>query len=285
MFIICAAALCSVLVSILLKKFTQHGLKAIALISWNYVAATLLCFFWFKPTINFPPLSHTTWWLIILLGALLPSIFFLLSKSLTYAGLVKTEIAQRISVILSLSAAFFLFNEQFSLLKVLGIGCGLIAVGLLIWKKGLGDQAISKQAVVALLAVWGGYGLVDILLKYNSSLGSGFAMSLNLIFAIAGCMSFIFAAFTIQKAVFCPKHILAGLLLGGFNFANIALYVTAHQALKDAPSIVFATMNLSVVLLGGLVGVFFFKEKLNRNMLMSFLFAVLAIILMTKAMS
>ncbi|MBP3011055.1 EamA family transporter, partial [Acinetobacter baumannii] len=81
----------------------------------------------------------------------LPSIFLCLAKSLEYAGIVKTEIAQRLSVVLSLLAAYFFFQEQFNSLKLLGIGLG----------------------------VWFGYAAVDILLKYTSSLGLQFTLTLN----------------------------------------------------------------------------------------------------------
>ena len=56
---------------------------------------------------------------------------------------------------------------------------------------------------------------------------------------------------------------MAGLALGLLNFANIALYVKAHVLLKDSPAIVFAGMNILVVLLGVFVGLIIFKEKLK----------------------
>lgn len=288
MSLIFLAALCSVMVSIILKKCVQHGLNALAMISWNYASAALLCLFWFKPNIDFNVLAHTTWWLIILLGVLLPSIFFLLSQSLYYAGLVKTEIAQRISVVLSLSAAYLVFNEQFSTLKILGIGCGIVAVLLLLWQKNKSittqSAYTSKKAMLVLLGVWVGYALVDVLLKYNSSLGLGFAVSLNLIFLVAYVVSFLYAVVTIKKQAVLPKNIAAGLLLGILNFANIALYVTAHQKFKDTPSVVFASMNIAVMVFGTLCGIWIFREKMTKLMQFSLIFAVIAIFLMTKAL-
>ncbi len=58
--------------------------------------------------------------------------FLCLAKSLEYAGIVKTEIAQRLSVVLSLLAAYFFFQEQFNSLKLLGIGLGIFAVLLIL---------------------------------------------------------------------------------------------------------------------------------------------------------
>ena len=56
----------------------------------------------------------------------------------------------------------------------------------------------------------------------------------------------------------------AGALLGLLNGGNILFYVHAHQALPDSPATVFAGMNIGVVVLGALVGVFAFGEPTTR---------------------
>src|SRR5690606_13702575 len=117
--LIFAAALCSVVVSILLKVAKNRGLSPIYMISWNYATASLLCFCWFKPDIQHISPSQSPCVLILALGILLPSVFLFLAKALDSAGILKTEIAQRLSVVLSLAAAYFIFQEQFSQLKIL----------------------------------------------------------------------------------------------------------------------------------------------------------------------
>lgn len=47
----------------------------------------------------------------------------------------------------------------------------------------------SRKAIFALLSVWCGYAAVDILLKYTSSLGLQFTLTLNLIFITAFILS------------------------------------------------------------------------------------------------
>ena len=81
-----------------------------------------------------------------------------------------------------------------------------------------------------------------------------------------------------------PKNIFAGLVLGAINFANIALYVKAHMMLKDTPAIVFAGMNMLVVLLGVLVGWWYFKEKLNRWSGLGLILGILGILSLAFAM-
>ena len=115
---IIAAACCSVLVSILLKYLKTKGFDVFQMIAWNYLSASILCFYWFKTDLTHVSIQNTPWWLIFTLAILLPSIFLCLAKSLQFAGILKTEIAQRLAVILSLLAAYFIFGEQFSQLKL-----------------------------------------------------------------------------------------------------------------------------------------------------------------------
>jgi len=285
MILILAAALSSVLVSILLKNLKKKGYQSLQMIAWNYASASLLCFLWFQPDIQHVSIQYTPWWLIIALGIILPSIFLCLAKSLEYAGIVKTELAQRLSVVLSLLAAYFLFHEQFNALKLWGIGLGIFAVLLVLFgQMNSFSNHQSRKAIFALLSVWCGYAAVDILLKYTSSLGLQFTLTLNLIFITAFILSISYLLIQKnQKWQF--KSTLAGLVLGILNFLNIALYVKAHILLKDSPAIVFASMNILVVLLGIVSGVILYKEKLKWPTILGILLGISGVICLASAMA
>lgn len=259
--LIVIAALCSVAVSILLKVAKNKGFSPIQLIAWNYAAAAVLCFWWFKPQFQYVSLTQTPWLLIFALGVLLPSVFLLLSKSLSHAGIIKTEIAQRLSVVLSLAAAYYIFQEHFSQLKILGVVLGLASIlMILLSNRGVGAQA--QQGAGYLLLVWLGYAAIDVLLKFTTGLGLQFSLVLNLIFICAFVLSMAYLLIK-NGNVGSMSNIVAGLGLGLLNFANIAFYVKAHMLLKDTPAIVFAGMNILVVVFGVLAGLICFKERLK----------------------
>ena len=181
--LIFAAALCSVAVSILLKICKKQGYSPVQMITWNYAVASILCFFWFKPDLQHVSIQDTPWWLIITLGILLPTIFLCLSKSLQTAGILKTEIAQRLSVVLSLTAAYFVFQEQFNQLKIIGIVLGIGAALCILLSNRVGPISTENPNAVGYLAsVWVGYALIDVLLKYTTGLGLQFSVALNLMF-------------------------------------------------------------------------------------------------------
>ena len=102
-------------------------------------------------------------------------------------------------------------------------------------------RAVFKQAMLYLALVWFGYALIDVLLKYHR---------IRCQFAVAefNVCAFIVIGYRVTTKTWGTKTILAG-LVGGLNFANIALYVKAHILLKDTPAIVFAGMNI----LGGAI--------------------------------
>ena len=284
--LILAAACCSVIVSILLKFAKAQGFDALHMIVWNYASASVLCFLWFKPDLQHVSIINTPWWLIIALGVLLPSVFLCLAKSLQYAGIVKTEIAQRLSVVLSLLAAFFIFQEQFNTLKIIGIVLGVFAVLSLLFshQHDKTGQSSTKQAMLYLALVWFGYALIDVLLKYTTGLGLQFAVALNLMFICAFILSLAYIAMT-TKTIGNRKNILAGVGLGLLNFANIALYVKAHMLLKDTPAIVFAGMNILVVVLGAFSGLIIFKEKLTPTTALGLTLGLASVICLGYAIS
>lgn len=284
--LILAAACCSVIVSILLKLAKAQGFDTLHMIVWNYASASVLCFLWFKPDLQHVSIINTPWWLIVALGVLLPSVFLCLAKSLQYAGIVKTEIAQRLSVVLSLLAAFFIFQEQFNTLKIIGIVLGVFAVLSLLFshQQDKTGQSSTKQAMLYLALVWFGYALIDVLLKYTTGLGLQFAVALNLMFICAFILSLAYIVMT-TKTVGNRKNILAGMGLGLLNFANIALYVKAHMLLKDTPAIVFAGMNILVVVLGALSGLIIFKEKLTPTTALGLTLGLASVICLGYAIS
>ncbi len=280
--LILAAALCSVFVSIFLKVMKNRRFDPIQMITWNYAIASVLCYLWFKPDLQHISLVKTPWLLIIALGILLPSVFLFLSKSLQTAGILKTEIAQRLSVVLSLLAAYFIFNEQFNNLKIAGIVLGIFAV-LLILLSNKSKGSGSNQSIVYLALVWVGYALIDVLLKYTTGLGLQFSVALNLMFicAFVLSLSYIFIKF---KSIGQFKNIGAGALLGFMNFANIALYVKAHMLLKDSPAVVFAGMNILVVVFGVLSGLVFFKERLKTASVVGLVLAIISVVCLAYSM-
>ena len=79
------------------------------------------------------------------------------------------------------------------------------------------------------------------------------------------------------------KSLLFGGLVGVFNFGNIFFYLKAHQAFSENPSTVFAGMNMGVIVIGSLVGIFIFKEKVTKLNITGLFLALVAIVLIVAS--
>ena len=125
---------CSVFVSVLLKLAKRYEIDTRQAIAWNYSIAGLLTWLIFTPEI--PEFTETIYPVYIALGLLLPSLFLVLALSVRYTGIVKTDIAQRLSLFIPVMAAFLLFGETYSIVKILGIAIAFIAIVFSVpWKK------------------------------------------------------------------------------------------------------------------------------------------------------
>lgn len=283
MHLILLSAICSVLVSVLLKLAPRHRLDVAQLVTWNYLAATVLSAWVLQPSLDSLRGPDAPWPAVLGLAMLLPSLFLVLAAAVGSAGIVRTDVAQRLSLLLSLVAAFTLFGERVDGMRVVGLAVGLLAVGAVLARPE--RDAAGRRAWALLLAVWVGFALVDVLLKRIALAGTPSLASLQVAFALAFVLmlGWQLARHRRGSARLDTRHLAAGLLLGVLNFGNIVFYVRAHQALPDNPSVVFATMNIGVVVLGTLVGVAAFGEKTSRWNRLGIGLAIIAIALIAAA--
>lgn len=273
------AALCSVLVSVLLKLAPKLRFDIGQAVAWNYVAALGLALLLLDPTLASLRTSTAPWPTLVALGVLLPTVFLALGAAVRHAGIVRTDAAQRLSLLVPLLAAFTLFGETPAPLKLAGCALGLIALACMIQRPGRSGAGNGRGGWLYPLLVFAGFGTIDVLFKRVASAGITLGTALAATFALALVVAFCIQ-FT-QRARFSLRSTLAGLLLGLVNFGNILFYLRAHRALPQQPSLVFASMNLGVVVLGALVGIALFREQLGRTATVGLLLALVAIGLLT----
>jgi drug/metabolite transporter (DMT)-like permease len=278
------SVVCSVLVSVLLKLARRFEVDVGQAIAWNYVVAGALTTLMLQPSLATLRQPGAPWLALIGLGFLLPTIFLALAASVRHAGIVRSDAAQRLSLLLSLLAAFVLFGERLTELKGIGIALGLLALLCMVWHGGQGKADRGVAGWMYPLLVFGGFGVIDILFKRVAQAGVPLGASLQAMFALA-----LLVAFALQlwrrlqgRTRFTARSVLAGVALGLANFGNILFYLRGHQALPQHPALVFASMNIGVVALGALVGTLAFRERLSRLNFGGVLLALLAIVLISR---
>jgi drug/metabolite transporter (DMT)-like permease len=274
------SVICSVLVSVQLKLAQRRGIDTAQAITWNYAAAALLCLWLLDPPLQALRAPQAPLLSLLALTVLLPTIFLALAASVRVAGIVRTDIAQRLSLVLSLTAAFVLFGEAIDAWKASGLALGLLAILCIVIRSEPAQAPVAGRASWLLpLVVLLGYASVDILLKRIAAAGTPFAASLQVAFVGAFALMAGLQGWRLRRRRqrLSLAAGLTGLVLGATNFGNILFYVRAHQALPDQPAVVFSMMNIGVVVLGTLVGVWGFGERLSRLNLLAIPLAVVAI--------
>lgn len=246
---------------------------------WNYVIATILCYSVFSPDLN-EITGNAPWGIYISLAILLPSIFVFLAASINHMGIVKTDVAQRLSLFIPILAAYFIFKEDFNTYKLIGLAIGFPAMWLILSKRE--ENQSNKWLYPAMVLI--GFGVIDILFK-QIALHTTLPYTTSLFIVFCGAFSLVFLA-VIYEVLFKQISIRLinigfGILVGVFNFCNILFYLKAHKAFAENPSTVFAAMNMGVIILGSLAGIFIFKEKVTKMNYIGLFMALLAIVFIT----
>lgn len=269
--------ICSVSVGAIFKAARKYSINVTQIVASNYFFALVLCYFFFSPDLTAVGIE-APWEIYISLGFLLPSIFLFLAASIKHMGIVKTDAAQRLSLFIPILAAWLIFGEQFNALKITAFGIALPALLLILNKPS--ENTKNKWIYPAVVLV--GFGVIDILFKQIALYTDlPYTTSLFVVFGLALIIMAAVVVFEIgfKKAKFGVKNLLVGGLVGVFNFGNILFYLKAHQSFSENPSTVFAGMNMGVIIIGSLTGIFIFKEKLSKMNYVGLFLALVAIVL------
>jgi len=268
--------LCSVIVGIIFKITRKYDTNPTQIIAFNYVFALALCYITFRPNLK-EVNAGAPWNIYAAIGILIPVVFLFLAASIKFMGIVKTDAAQRLSLFIPILAAWFIFKEDFNSYKVIGLVIGFL--GLLFILKKPAQNTENKWIYPAVVLL--GFGVIDILFKQIALYTTlPYTTSLFVVFAIALLIAVCIVIYEvlIKKVKFNTKNILFGGWVGLFNFGNILFYLKAHQAFSDNPSTVFAGMNMGVIVLGSLVGLLFFREKLSKMNFAGLILALISIV-------
>ena len=273
--------ICSVTVGVLFKVARSYNVSQVQIVGWNYVFALIFCYLSFSPDLS-ELRTLAPWGIYVPIGILLPAIFLFLAASIKQVGIVKTDAAQRLSLFIPILAAWLLFKEDFNILKITALLVGFPALLLILTKPSQNTENKWIYPVVVLL----GFGIIDILFK-QIALYTSLPYTTSL-FVVLGIALLIMIGAVVYDVIVTKKpmhfkNIIFGGLVGIFNFGNILFYLKAHKAFAENPSTVFAGMNMGVIVIGSLVGIFIFKEKLTKMNYLGLFMALIAIVLIVMS--
>ena len=223
-------------------------------------------------------LSPTTLWLGLLYGVLLLSSQWLYTLALQSGSTAVCSTVYALGFLLpTLSGAFF-WRESFTLTDGIGLALALTII-LLSARKDEPKQQSANRFLPFLLTAMLSSGGLGILQKTQQSSAAAEQSDrfLLIAFSLAALCS-LTAFFACRQSVWvCKANMLypslAGLCFGGANLCNTLLAGRMRSA------VFFPLQNISTILLSVVLGLFLFRERLNRRTVAIILLGVSVVLL------
>ncbi len=280
MYFLLLSILSSTLLLIIFKLFEYFKIKTFQAIVANYATAAI---FGFSLSNNFSvsAIANSSWLtLIIILGVLFISLFYLMALTAQKSGVSVSSVANKMSVIIPVIFSFFLYHERLGITKISGILLALVGVFLVSFKD-TKNKFNNRYFYLAILLFFGS-GLLDTLIKYAQQLyqgGDNFNLFVPTIFAVAGILGLFIILYRMFFLDEKPhiKSLFGGFVLGLCNYASIYYLVKTLDIKTLESSVVFPLNNIGVVLCSSLASFLFFKEKMSRKNWIGILLSVIAI--------
>jgi drug/metabolite transporter (DMT)-like permease len=197
------------------------------------------------------------------------------------------SVATKVSLIIPVIFAIYLYGDTLNILKVAGITIALLSVALTFYKPG---YKLSKSwKIIALpIILFLGTGLLDTILKYTQERvisAEDFNRFSTVLFAVAGPIGFVVAGLNIviYKTKFSIKSVYAGVLLGLPNYGSIYFLLQAFENSGMKSSVLFPVNNISIVVFSALTAIVFFKEKVSKLNMLGILLALVSIAIISVA--
>ncbi len=283
MFYLILSIFFSTLLVVIFKLFDKFRIQTFQAIVFNYITAASLGFSFTGLDISINELTHRYWFPnAVLIGILFISLFYVIAITAQQISVSVASIANKMSVVIPVSAAFYLYSDMPSISKIAGIALALTGVILASIKKE--ESKFSLRAYFWPILLFGGSGFLDTYIKYTQHYYLTDADTIYFIpvlFSIAAFTGIIilFWQMALNPSKFQWKSLPAGIILGTCNYASIYFLLKSLQIPNMESSVLFSLNNVGIVITSAFVSHFAFKNYLSRNNWIGVALSVLAIIL------
>lgn len=269
---------------LILKGFEKYGVNTLHGIVVNYLVAgsTGLALVGFPSSEELGTGSEGIVWIPFVLGFLFITIFFTLAKTAQVAGISVATVANKMSVVIPVTIAVLLYNENIGWPKVIGMTAALIAVWLTSKKENAGTFDMKYALFPVLIFI--GSGIIDALVNHlqqripDKSL-IPFLLSVAFLCALVIGTGVIVFRYMRYKETISGKSIVGGIILGIPNYFSIYAVTKALDANFLETSALYPVNNMGIVICSAIGATLFFREKLSLLNWSGILLSVAAIAL------
>lgn len=278
LFLAIIAPVISVVIFKIFIKFKIRNLQAIVV---NYLGASVIGLLLMRKNISVDLIMAKPWLhLSFIIGGLFLLNFYLIALASQKISMSIATLANKISLVIPILAAFMVFEETPTPLKFTGVFLAFVSIYLITFNKG--KINIEKQYLHLPILIFFVTGVIDTLLNYTQLKYFSNPYEMGVFVTVTFFFSFLFGlVFLVPKIkVVTYRGILGGLVLAIPNSLGIYFLLKSLYGPIDT-SVVFSTLNIGSLLLGVLIGYFFFKEKLKLINWVGICLALFTILILT----
>ena len=269
----------------LMKLFKRYNVDNLQAIIVNYFTAGLMGMILMEGEWSFGGILKSDWiYYAFAVGLLFILTFNLLATATQTVGLAVATVANKMSVVIPIAAAFILYHDVPTLVKITGILLALLGIYLTSTDKG--KLSFDRKYLWLVVVIFVGQGIADMLFnhaRFNYVPNDQRMLFFMVIFFAAGLLGLLFSALKLAKggSAFKLKNVIWGIALGVPNYYTLEFFFKALNNSYLDSSQVYPIINMGIVVLSSFLGLFLFREKLTKTNWIGILLAVFAIALLS----
>ena len=246
------------------EKYNVNNLQALIV---NYITAGICSYFFLEQDFSLDIVLNSDWlYHAIIIGTLFIIVFNFYAYGIQKVGISISTVANKMSLIIPVCAALFLYPETESFTYLKGIAFFLALLGIYLSSTNGGKLSFDKKYLWLILLVFVGQGLSDSIFndfaqKFPNEGGYLFFMVLFFMASVSGSLILVGKSFKTRKPLQL-KSVIWGIIFGVPNFFSLVFFLKALVTMES--STVFPLVSMGVVVSSTLIGMFLFKEKISK---------------------
>jgi drug/metabolite transporter (DMT)-like permease len=254
------------------KIVERFGLSPLQVIVFNYCFTVITGSILNGRINNYAADTQQDWFFwACLMGTVFIILFNIIAFTAQRIGVAVTSVANKLSLVIPFIFSIYLYNENATWLKILGIIVALIAVVLTcLPSKKQKDQQRNRWLYIMPVLLFLGSGLLDTMIKYvehhflnaenvNEYLITAFTMA-----AILGIVS-LGIQFLSGRDKFSWRAVVMGVCIGIPNYFSIWCLMEVLKQYSDNSSAIIPINNMGIVLFSAVVAWLAFTERLSAQ--------------------
>lgn len=283
-----AAAVFSSLLYVILKYFQRWKVNNLQGLTFNYITASTLSFFiTYNENMHQLQFAGDFFAPALMIGLLFIMVFYITAMTAQKSGLAIASIASKMSMTIPIFAGVFLFNDKVTAWRVTGVLLALVAVFLSGSSSGKTESNTTKVSYLLPVLLFIGSGLVDTSIKISEHYfikPENINLYFAFLFGTAGFFGVIVLVYKYirLKQVITIQSVAGGVGLGVANYFSLIFLVRALAAEGAESSIIFAMVNMLVVVLTTVSGILLFQEKPSKINVAGLALALAALVILSR---